>query len=182
MGQYYKPVVLKKVFKENTEDCVLASLSSYDYNNGAKLMEHSYVGNNFVRAFCQLIGDESGEFYGYPVVWCGDYADKVNDFSIYSLAYEKAKQNKMQPKTFVSYKYLVNLDKKEYVVIPEFDDTKWTIHPLPLLTASGNGRGGGDYHGSNMEMVGAWAFDCVGLTNKLPEDFEELKIEFLEED
>ena len=28
------------------------------------------------------------------------------------------------------------------------------IHPLPLLTCSGNGRGGGDYHdGEHMELV-----------------------------
>lgn len=42
MGQYYRPVCIL--------DDRLESISSYDYDNGAKLMEHSYIGNNFVEA------------------------------------------------------------------------------------------------------------------------------------
>ena len=48
-------------------------------------------------------------------------------------------------------------------------DYSWSVdmipHPLPLLTAVGNGLGGGDYWGVNKEQVGAWAFDTLEVVN-----------------
>ncbi len=41
MGQYYKPICLDNELKEQW-------VYSHDYDNGLKLMEHSYVSNNFV--------------------------------------------------------------------------------------------------------------------------------------
>lgn len=44
------------------------------------------------------------------------------------------------------YPIIVNHDKKEYVDIRDCrSNDDWTVHPLPILTSSGNGRGGGDY-------------------------------------
>ena len=43
MGQYYKPVLL-----EDYSDTPFLSFYSHDYGNGSKLMEHSWVGNDFV--------------------------------------------------------------------------------------------------------------------------------------
>ena len=40
------------------------------------------------------------------------------------------------------------------------------IHPIPLLTASSNGRGGGDYKGINMKMVGYWCGDVLEVIDK----------------
>ena len=45
MGQYYKPV--------NTE--TLEHLYSHDYDNGLKLMEHSYQRNDFVTTVESLL-------------------------------------------------------------------------------------------------------------------------------
>lgn len=183
MGQYYKGAVLKKDFLLNTENCVLASVSPYDYDNGAKLMEHSWIGNGYVNAVSQLIGDEREEnYFGYPFVWVGDYADDVNGVDIYGIAHEAVKKYKDANllENEVTYKYILNLDKKQYVEIPGYNND-WQIHPLPLLTASGNGRGGGDYHGDNEDMVGIWAYDCIGLSNQIPEGFEKLKVEFKED-
>lgn len=181
MGQYYRPIVLNKKFKEDTEHSCIASMTSWEHNNGAKLMEHSYVGNNFVNHFSQLIGDESGAYFGYPVVWCGDYADEVNGIDLFSLS-ESVNVPIDRYDTKVTYKYIVNLTKKQYVVIPDITDDL-TIHPLPLLTCSGNGRGGGDYHyGKDLDKVGIWAFDCIGLTNEKPsEEYTELEVAFEEE-
>ena len=39
------------------------------------------------------------------------------------------------------------------------------LHPLPLLTAVGNGRGGGDYAGINADKIGSWAFDVLEVVN-----------------
>jgi hypothetical protein len=47
------------------------------------------------------------------------------------------------------------------------------LHPLPILTCEGNGRGGGDYFG-NYAYVGAWARDLISLEAIAPEGYTEL--------
>jgi len=59
----------------------------------------------------------------------------------------------------------VNHTKKEYVVKPR----KGEYHPLSLLTAEGNGRGGGDYRGSG--DVGRWARDIISMEDDIPEGY-----------
>ena len=95
MGQYYYGVVLNSRRKNYpNKEKVKAWLSPYDYGNGAKLMEHSYIGNDYVSAFEALINKENGEYAGYPIIWAGDYADKEpNTFkkekvNVYSLCDE----------------------------------------------------------------------------------------------
>lgn len=64
---------------------------------------------------------------------------------------------------------------------PEWDEGYvWVTHPLPLLTAIGNGRGGGDYHGTNESMVGMWAMDLLSFTEDRPSSKNEVLIPFIE--
>jgi hypothetical protein len=71
----------------------------------------------------------------------------------------------------------VNISKKEFVKMPvrkegEYD---WTYNCVSLLTAVGNGRGGGDYIKEDMFMtavVGYWSGDLVYLTLKEPDNKE----------
>jgi len=178
MGQYYNPSILKKNWKQ-AKNPVKVALNCYDYGNGAKLMEHSYVGNRFVNAVEYLLANQ---YKGYPFVWVGDYADKVstntgehdiyddaehftyNDEtgSEYSKKYEKLRAS--IPDEVHHYKYVVNYTKKQYCIIPEKKEGVWQVHPLPLLTCNGNGRGGGDYRLDD-ERVGTWAFNRIGITN-----------------
>lgn len=72
------------------------------------------------------------------------------------------------------YKYIVNVDKNEYVEVEDIDEELLQIHPLTILCAYGNGRGGGDYHGledkpETQKNVGRWAFDRIIATNDKPE-------------
>ena len=197
MGQYYNPSVLRKNWK-TAKNRVLVSLKCYDFGNGAKLTEHSYIGNSFVRSMEYLLAND---YKGHPFVWCGDYADhvetKTGEHDIYRDAslfiyedYDSPTNDKKSKKylalkdsipampeyvegkkwnpyeTIPYYKYLVNYSKKQYCIVPEFDDStdEYQVHPLPLLTCSGNGRGCGDY-GLDDERVGIWAYDRIGLTN-----------------
>ena len=201
MGQYYNAVVLKKNWKQAINP-VKVSVKCYDCNNnGAKIMEHSYVKNAYVRVMEFLLANA---FKGHPFVWCGDYADKVETktgtHNIYKDAnhfiykdYEgnddsKSKQYKALMATIPLrkdipvYWYIVNYTKKQYCIIPKYDEKKWQVHPLPLLTSSGNGRGGGDYHIED-NRVGSWAFDKIGLTNDKAEikGFEEVDGHFVED-
>ena len=102
-------------------------------------------------------------------------------------------------KTECIYRYVVNHTKKQYVdkkhrdmdgavglTLPTAEsgggdlDGDDDIHPLPLLTAEGNGRGGGDYYGSDMELVGTWARDVISVERRVPEGYSELVCNFTE--
>lgn len=91
-------------------------------------------------------------------------------------------------------RYIINHTKKEYVDIkhvecenPEIWGSKyWFIHPLPLLTCEGCGRGGGDYHQSvehpSYKYVGAWARDIISVSNLNADvkGFKEIRPDFHE--
>lgn len=179
MGQYYLAVNASNKEWVDSGD------------NGDKLMEHSYIGNSFVEAVEFLLIDDGkgnkGRWSGNRIVWAGDYADNEPNegFNLYSLAEEKDKLKMLIEAVPENYHYLVNWDKKQFV-----DKTKcnpingvWNIkglkiHPLPLLTADGNGRGGGDYNGEGIDYVGTWAKDRISLMKEIPEDFTEIRPNF----
>ena len=158
-------------------------------DSGAKLMEHSYIGNSFVEAVEFLLVDDGegnrGRWSGNKIVWAGDYAnaEPLSGNNLYSLAEEKDKLKMLIEAVPPNYHYLVNWDKKEFVdktkcnpMTANWNTNNMKIHPLPLLTADGNGRGGGDYHGNahSMDYVGTWAKDRISLMKEIPEDFTEI--------
>ena len=162
MGQYYKPTSV-----DNME-----SLYSHDYGNMSKLMEHSYINNDFVEIAEYLLSPK-GNWHKHSFVWAGDYADEeLSGKNLYELA--KDIQLKNYPEGS-SGRYIINHTKKEYVdkdIVPE-DQEGWKVHPLPLLTCEGNGRGGGDYRLWN-DYIGYWSRDRISVEEKAPKDYEEL--------
>ena len=212
MGQYYRGAIIKTYKNGNVR--VRKAFCCYSHNNGAKLMEHSYVGNHYVKEYEKALANK---FYGSQFVWVGDYADRDN---VYNLACEYIEKNALRRakkkgfelnpyvrwgdefikyikggesitasekdfdevtkyETFETYKYIINLSKNMFVRIPE-NSNELVIHPLPLLCCDGNGRGGGDYYGTNMELVGSWAYDEIGIGNEVPQDFTEFVVTFEE--
>ena len=174
MGQYYYPIIL------NSDGKIVVWMCAHNYNNGLKLMEHSYLGNNFVSTFEFGLSPE-GPHYKSRVVWAGDYADKEPDqeknlyqmCDEYTMISPQVKETKM-------YRYIINHSKKQIV-----DKTKapkqenFALHPLPLLTCEGNGRGGGDYRGES-PLIGSWARDIISVEEVAPEGFEELVFDLMD--
>ena len=209
MGQYYRPVFLTEKSKP------ISFAVSYDFGSGAKLMEHSWRLNPFVRFIeNQLL------IQPQRLVWAGDYADnedpktltnaeikelsdekseywnstklKAEGVNLYSLSKTVAKitHDEEIPKDKSKYdynykkvapltaKYLINYDKKEFVnktKVPK-DSDGWQMHPLPILTFEGNGRGGGDFGGES-KLIGSWSRDRIGVVTKksdIPKDFKEV--------
>jgi len=176
MGQYYKPVILA-----DNKKTVKAWVYSHDFGNGLKLMEHSYIGNNFVSAFESLIKNNPQR-----VVWGGDYADHC--IGLKTNTYDRCKdKNKVLPTDRPNTRetrYVVNhsrcffVDKYNVKEIKDWKGTK--IHPLPLLTCKGNGLGGGDFRGLNV-WVGTWAGDIISVESKKPKGYTEITPNFNED-
>jgi hypothetical protein len=181
MGQYFNPIILGDKPEEGQHETVKAWMYSHDYSTGLKLMEHSYQGNTFVSAFEKQLS-RRGKHYKSRVVWAGDYADeepglkiivedKEYDTNLHSLCND---ENKINPKVMSTedYPFIVNHTKKQFVdknSVPEIVDCKGNkIHPLPLLTCEGNGRGGGDFRGDEKGIVGSWARDVISVEKDNP--------------
>jgi hypothetical protein len=199
MGQYYKPIVLDEA-KQGEPEKVKAWVYSHEIKttytrddgskftsgSGLKLMEHSWMKNPFVKAFENLIVDNPQR-----VVWAGDYADEeavqtcvtdrgtIENVNLYFLCEDNTKVKPKKGRK--THRYVINHSKKEFVDkdnCPK-DSDGWQIHPLPLLTCEGNGRGGGDFRGSN-DYVGLWARDIISVGSSVPDGFEEIKPDFAE--
>ena len=153
---------------------IRAWLNPHNFNYGAKLVEHCDVKSAFVAAVSQQISPE-GMLYRSAVVWAGDYAPieeglEVNLYDAIDLAPNQKKGLGPAAAEMSKYPYLVNWTKRVYV-----DTRKETeFSPLPLLTAEGNGRGGGDYEGTSMELVGSWARDELSVESAAPQEAVEL--------
>ena len=170
MGQYYKAIALDKQ----------EWMCPHDYDNGLKLMEHSWIKNNFVSAV-EFLLIPGGDWHEDRIVWAGDYADPDKD-NLDNL-YLQYRNNESEPKkvkipTIGAHpgtskyglgRFIVNHTQNQYIDKATLSKDKdgWIIHPLPLLTCEGNGRGGGDFRGNN-PWIGKWARDVISIEKKLP--------------
>lgn len=194
LGQYYKFINMDK-----KEVC--------DRNRGGyKLMEHSYLNNDYCDNILTLL---SNKWKGDRIIHMGDYADE-NDGTLTSHLIAKLKREFKPDTSFYNYsynfediepkkvsnkiRYVYNLDKMEYIDLYHqpiigtwYYDGKASfskINSFALLTACGNGQGGGDYCGVSKNNVGAWAGDHFVSSEKLLEEykhFKENKISFFED-
>jgi hypothetical protein len=190
MGQYFKPCVLAEN-KTTVKAWVYSHDIKYTFKradgtkvecgNGLKLMEHSYIGNEFVSAFESLIKNNPQR-----VIWGGDYADHCKGLK--SNTYDRCTDNNKvlptdRPNTRET-RYVVNHSKREFVdkfKVKEIKDWKGAkIHPLPLLTSNGNGMGGGDFRGEN-KYIGTWARDIISVESRKPKGYTEIVPNFNED-
>lgn len=199
MGQYYTPVILN-----NDKTRIVAYAYSHNFGSGLKLMEHSWLNNAFVQLLEHYLinnpsrlvwaGDyadnEEGSEYnlyskaseeGLPLSYPEMPTDEVMQYKYSSDKDESQKywgifERQSVPK---KYKYIVNHDKKIYInkLNLTADSDGWFIHPLPLMTCEGNGRGGGDYRNENADdmIIGSWSRDLISIESRKPnKDYTEV--------
>lgn len=179
MGQYYEVIAgngdgTKTVYDRHVDG---------EYT-GAKLMEHSWKGNSFCRALCSTLVDNPRQ-----IAWVGDYAEDDECTKLGFEYWEVWGREDMDPAVGIdstdfeldNVKYLINEDKQEYVDLAKYkeasSDDGYVIHPLPILTCLGNGRGGGDYCPRDTALekyVGDWCWNWIYLSNILPEGYKEI--------
>jgi len=178
MGQYFNVATMDSDGK----------VTSYNRRvNGeytmAKLTEHSWWYNEFV-------GTMTKKLHRKPtrIAWVGDYSEGeeiVKENHLYELAFSEDEQGVEKDILLLDGKYLVNHSKKLYLDCNAYrersnEDEDWCMHPLPLLTAAGNGLGGGDYYGINKEDVGKWCWDLISVEDEPPEGYEEAEYTFID--
>ena len=201
MGQYYYPTILREKNKRFYSE----EFYPLDYDNGLKLTEHSYCGNHFVETImAQLLnkpgrlawlGDyhEVGDFAelnpGLPEIIEKRFNEHYKCFTLPEYDYCSGKHvrhyNKPEEVKERQGRFILNHDKKCYIDMEEYEknnltcteDYDWHFHPIPLLTAVGNGRGGGDFHGIGEEDVGCWAGDLLEVRNAKPNGYEDVTAE-----
>jgi len=174
MGQYYYPIIL------DADGKIVVWMQAHMYGNGLKLMEHSFIGNNFVSTFEFALSSE-GPHHKSRVVWAGDYADAEEEGENLYNQCEEYRMIRPEEKDTSRFRFVVNHTKRLFVdksKIPK-DGGGYTVHPLPLLTCEGNGRGGGDYHGIS-PLIGSWARDVISVEKEAPEGFEEIVFDLVE--
>jgi hypothetical protein len=199
MGQYFFPVSLTSD-KNNVKSFVYSHhiksrWKTHDgrmvtSGQGLKLMEHSYLKNKMMLCVEALL-IEGGEWHKTPIVWSGDYSDPLRAGMNYYEMCDSTDEGEhvarelipkpLTKKEAKEFRFIVNHTKKEFVdktKVPSVDG--WQIHPLSLLTAEGNGRGGGDFRGEN-KAVGIWARDVISVEKEIPKDFKEIKPNFIED-
>ena len=104
--------------------------------------------------------DNDGEYFKRNIY--GEYIKDENGKRIPCYNEEERHARLAELSKNTEFRFLINEDRKEYVDMWEVPDVDgYRIHPLPLLTCEGNGRGGGDYSGLNEKLVGSWARDFI---------------------
>ena len=189
MGQYYRVVLesngVRKVYEP------LAYLIDEDgvrfiESCGAKLTEHSMIGDPFSDGIANVLFTSTNP---QSVAWVGDYSNKVDGGKqFYRKAYGTLKGRRSSVKAIpvegcefdYAGKFLLNFTKGEFVSYDIYlanvksNYKGWNpYNPLSLLTAVGNGQGGGDYYGENRveyatyDLIGRWAGDLIKISSNL---------------
>ena len=186
MGQYYKFMNVDK-----------KQICQRNWHN-IKLMEHSYLGNNYCDDILRLL---SNEWKGDRVIHVGYYAEPTDETTTQNLVAAIMKELNIKDNTLYHFcdsfdevrskskqdiRYVYNLDKKEYIDLFRqpiqwcYHDDKYLgtvkINSFALLIGCGNGLGGGDYHGPNEHLVGFWAGDRFISSSEPLKEYEDFKI------
>lgn len=185
MGQYYRPVI------ETAEGIHVFNGKVGNEYTLAKLMEHSWYRNEMVAAVMYQILKAGGA----KLAWVGDYADANEYIPSMTITPDDvwSQNGELLPREFLypDGAIIANHTKQCYLDMDRYYDRvnnheacrnfDWTIHPLPLLTALGNGRGGGDFRGGiGEEDIGSWCGDFISIEGIPPAGYKEEAVAFIE--
>ncbi|MBC8295998.1 MAG: hypothetical protein H8E55_09415 [Pelagibacterales bacterium] len=166
MGAYYNAVVTKN-------DTERKMFDTWSVNNGAKLMEHSYLFNDYVnKVLHSVISDDESVSPIFRLDWLCDYHEKNNSSDITWDDVERDNSSLINETDGAFLYYIINLDKKCYIDIIELialyfnkvgNDEDY-LHPIPILCNSEtHGMGGGDLHREESQR-GLWRNDNLVIS------------------
>ena len=163
-------------------------LSAYCFPSSTRLLDHASWGNPGVnRIAAELIGNP------HRVAWIGDLSrcrpaligrelyHYVSLHSVPAMDINTTQSVNLWGLYFVNHTKRLYMDCTEYFCNTGGENgfgELWVLHPLPMLTAVGNGRGEDDYCGPNIEMIGSWAMDLVSISVFAPAEYEKVNYAF----
>lgn len=203
MGQYYT-VVLRR---PSTKNYIIGNPGHFGY--GPKLWENGCIDSVFTKVVYAMLREHTmnvawvGDYAEtQDLLVFGTPEDKVEPF----IEQEKRDGNKLVVDGDINYNQIerfyngslfmghffgdaivINHTKREffdqevYLKRANVEDIWKQIDPLVVLTAIGNGKGGGDYMGKNANWAGRWATDAIKVKSKSEVDLDELKKDGYEE-
>ena len=165
MPQDYHPVLL------GPAGAIKAWVSPDKYGCDKKLMTHA-LSATFVGAIEMLLTPEGG-FNKGRLVWAGDYAEVEPGLHVNLHKMCDGDSELFPEESDTSYYgFIVNHTKGQFVSKERCE--KYTkLHPLPLLTAEGNGWSDGDYPRDHC-LIGYWARDELSVVKQRPQGLVEI--------
>jgi hypothetical protein len=169
MGAYYQAVCT------GTNEAISPSITEDFY----KLMEHSWIGNEFLNLVLHNI--HKGSWKNQPVVWSCDY----DDDSLWNVAKSISfSEDVIHTSKWKGYEdcIILNNSKKEFIDLAEYKQQffyrgEGTVHPFSLLTSQAtHSMGGGDYHADSADR-GRWSGDKFVVTfnkHKIPSEYKNI--------
>jgi hypothetical protein len=184
MGQYFIAVVQATKYNEKRKFLKKQFIIKPTYS---KLLAHSDINDFEPRLVANLMHQLYIEGWSTQLVWLGDYhQENFGSKKLYEKLRDKVTPYEMRQvndETFVKfegvgefsiekdYRYLINSEKCEYIDFKKYlidDNLDCLLHPLPMLTADGNGKGNGDYFNQeNWRDVGRWKYDTIIVSDEL---------------
>ena len=181
MGAYYEATLTAneghtEVYGSKVTEGTPFRVSTYSFDNGAKLMEHSYIENSYVDGILGLIEDNPTN-----VIWLCDYTENEEGKNPYTwdtvneveTTEKVAKQ--LQTKNHRSNGFIINHTTNEYISLKSYKkefakhSNEWATNPLPFLTNSETEcMGGGDLR-TEEPIRGLWKNHLISYTKSLGE-------------
>lgn len=172
--------------------------STFTYGCGPELMSHAYIGSPYVDAVASTLVNKP-----QWLIWFGDYSEPNEKVNLDEVAFAKAdRAAHSMPHSPVAINetiknnnyFLINHSKKLFLDMAKYIKNapreykknvgvNVIIHPLPLLTASSNGKSEGDYYPDSKyawsySAVGSWCNDMIEISDTPYDGFKEIMIYF----
>lgn len=185
MEQYFRALLCNK--ETGTKTVYRWSGMGKSLDSDTPLNRQYWWYNNFVGKIAKIL-------YKNPlnVAWVGNLSDESR--VLHNGAWGLENQPILTDGIVAMYldgKYLINHTQKLYISGSEYREEmvqkvvgindEQILHPLPLLTALGNGKGDNDYHGRNQLDVRSWSFNVISVDDVPPnDDYEKINCFFAE--
>lgn len=167
MGAYYQATI-----EQEGEEAI--RYNTHDAGSGLKLMEHSYISNEYVERIMSMLFDKSS-----LLTWVCDYTEGT--YLDWGKTKEETKEKFLENSYEIMSTYIIlnhtqglKIDIKKLICLNK--ERMFIIHPLPILCNSEKkSMGGGDYH-NDESLRGTWAGDEIEITydENLNEEYEDV--------
>jgi hypothetical protein len=147
----------------------LIRFDPHSAENGLKLMEHSWLHNNYVNLVLNQLTKPT------KLSWVCDYTEE-DEWN-----WNNSNEIKLMNLNVVKYKYIINEDKESYIDVDKLEELYkkqssdgWHIHPIPILcNIEDSPQGGGDYNEEDSRRS-TWSKDRIWVSNNKPYDYKDV--------